>query len=125
MRISFDFRGSDIMNVLQFYAQMANVEIVADPSLSGKVTIINPTPVTLDQAFTILQQVLAVRGFSAIENNGVISIEPFANAARNTPLINPGVNPNGPTPVDPRNQVMTQVIPLENADAKSLAQDLL
>lgn len=124
MRISFDFRGSDIMNVLQFYAQMANVEIVADPSLSGKVTIINPTPVTLDQAFTILQQVLAVRGFSAIENNGVISIEPFATAARNTTLINPGVNPNGPTPVDPRNQVMTQVIPLENADAKSLAQDL-
>ncbi|CCW34036.1 type II secretory pathway, component PulD [Chthonomonas calidirosea] len=124
MRFSFDFRGSDIMNVLQFYAQMANVEIVADPSLSGKVTIINPTPVTLDQAFTILQQVLAVRGFSAIENNGVISIEPFATAARNTTLINPGINPNGPTPVDPRNQVMTQVIPLENADAKSLAQDL-
>lgn len=121
---SFDFRGADIINILKFFSQVSNTEIVADPSLSGQATIINPKPVNLDQAFLILQQVLAVRGFTAIQNKDVITIMPFATAAKSTPLLNPGLNPNGPTLVDPRDQVMTQVIPVQNVDAESLAKDL-
>ncbi len=124
MRFSFEFHGSDIMDALSLFARMANKTVVADPSLSGNVTIINPTPVTLDQAFMILQQVLAARGFTAMENGNVINIVPFDIAGKNTPILNPGINDNGVTPVDPRDQVMTQVIPLDNVDATSLAKDL-
>ncbi len=123
-RFSFEFHGSNIIDVLSLYAKMANETVVADPSLSGNVTVINPTPVTLDQAFMILQQVLSARGFTAIDKNHVISVVPFSVASQNSSLLNPGVNPNGPTPVDPRDQVMTQVIPLENVDAETLAKEL-
>lgn len=121
---SFDFRGSDITNVLKFYAQMSGLTISADPGLSGPVTIINPKPVSLDEAFKVLQQVLLVRGFSATQNGSVLSILPFDRAATNTPILNPGLNEEGNTRVDPRNQVMTQVIPLENVDAEELAKEL-
>ena len=123
-KVSFEFHGSNIIDVLSLYAKMANETVVADPSLSGNVTIINPTPVSLDQAFMILQQVLAARGFTAIDKNHVISVVPFSVASQNSSLLNPGVNANGPTPVDPRDQVMTQVIPLENVDAETLAKEL-
>ncbi len=124
-KFSFDFHGSDISNVLKFYSQMSNMTVVADPGLSGQVTIINPKQVTLDEAFTILQSVLAVRGFTAIQQGpDTISIQPFASAARTTPLMNTGLAENGHTRVDPRNQVMTQVIPLENVDAGALAKEL-
>ncbi len=123
-RFSFEFHGSNIIDVLSLYARMANETVVADPSLAGNVTVINPTPVTLDQAFMILQQVLAARGFTAIDKNHVISVVPFSVASQNSSLLNPGVNNNGPTPVDPRDQVMTQVIPLENVDADTLAKEL-
>jgi general secretion pathway protein D len=124
-RFSFDFRGSDILNVLRFYAQMANTDVVADPTLSGSVTIINPKQVTLDEAFAILQEVLAIRGFTALQKQNVISVVSLAAASRNTVLINPGLAENGlRTRVDPRNQVMTQVIPLENVDASTLAKEL-
>ncbi len=118
---SFDFRGADITNVLKLYATMSGQTITADSTLSGQVTIINPKPVTLDDAFKILQSVLAVRGFTALQTGSVISIVPFGTGVKSTTLLN--ADKDGK--VDPRNQVMTQIIPLDNVDADALAKDLL
>ena len=117
---SFDFRGSDINNVLKLYAQMSGLTITADSTLAGQVTIINPKQVGLDDAFKILQSVLAVRGFTALQTGNVISIVPFALAAKSTTLLNSDKDGK----LDPRNQVMTQIIPLDNVDADALAKDL-
>jgi general secretion pathway protein D len=119
---SFDFRGADIMNVLKFYAQMSGLTITTDQALSGPVTIINPKPIHLDEAFKILQSVLAVRGFNALQNGDVLSILPLDRAVGSTTIVNPDDKTDG---IDKRNQVMTQVIPLDNVDADSLAKDLL
>ena len=122
--ITFNYIGSDIVNVLKFYSQASGLTIAADPSLSGQVTIINPKQVTIDDAFKILQSVLAVRGFTAVQNGNVLSIVPFELARTSTSILNPGVNEEGETKVDSRNQFMTQVIPLENVDADSLSREL-
>lgn len=121
---AFDFHGSDINNVLQFFSRMSGLTVTTDPSLTGTVTIINPKPVTLDDAFKILQSVLQVRGFSAVQNGNVLAIEPMDKTLGYTPLISSDV-PDGENPSGlARNQVMTQVIPLENADAKTLSTEL-
>jgi general secretion pathway protein D len=119
---SFDFRGTEIANVLKLFAQMSGQTITADSSLSGQVTIINPKPVQLDEAFKILQSVLAVRGFTALQTGSVISILPIGTATKTTTLLNPDKDSGK---IDPRNQVMTQIIPLDNVDADALAKDLL
>jgi|GEM_PF-378671 len=118
---SFDFHGADIANVLKLYAQMSGQTITADSTLSGQVTIINPKQVQLDEAFRILQSVLAVRGFTALQTGNVISIMPFGGAAKATTLLNSDKDGGK---LDPRNQVMTQIIPLDNVDANALAKDL-
>lgn len=118
---SFDFRGADISNVLKLYAQMSGQTITADSTLSGQVTIINPKPVQLDEAFKILQSVLGARGFTALQTGSVISILPIGGAAKATTLLNPDKDGGR---IDPRNQVMTQIIPLDNVDANALAKDL-
>ncbi|MCW3095278.1 MAG: Type secretory pathway, component PulD [Chthonomonadaceae bacterium] len=118
---SFDFRGADIANVLKLYAQMSGQTITADSTLSGNVTIINPKPVQLDEAFRILQSVLASRGFTALQTGNVISILPINGAAKSTTYLN---SDKDPMRLDPRNQVMTQIIPLDNVDANALAKDL-
>lgn len=119
---SFSFNGSEISNVLKFFAQMSNLNVVMDPTVSGQVTIINPKPVTLNEAFTILQAVLGQRGFTALQNGNVLSVVPLNVGVTQTTYVNPNTE-NGVT-VDPRNQVMTQVIPLDNVDAESLAREL-
>ncbi len=121
---TFDYRGSDIMNVLRFYAQMSGLNVTVDPGLNGQVTIINPKPVSLDDAFKILQSVLVVRGFTAIRDGSVLSVVPLDRGVRSTPLVSNGLDEQGNPSTNPQNQVMTQVIPLENVDAEALAKEL-
>ena len=121
---TFDFHGSDIDQVLKFFSNMSNLTITKDPGLTGPVTIINPKSVTLNEAFRILQSVLYVRGFTAIQSSGVLQILPFRGAKAVTGILNAGINEYGPTLVDARNQFMTQVIPVENTDVSALARDL-
>jgi general secretion pathway protein D len=117
---SFDFRGADITNVLKFYAQMSGLTITTDPGLSGQVTIINPKPVTLDEAFRVLQAVLSVRGFAAQQTGNVLSIVPTNIGTTIATQVNGDLDQD----LDPRNQIMTQVIPLDNVDAEALAREL-
>ncbi len=120
----FDFHGADVDNVLRFFSNISGLTITKDPGLTGPVTIINPRQVTRDEAFKILQSVLYVRGFSAVQTGSVMQILPFKGARSSTTVLNPGINENGTTLVDARNQFMTQVIPIENADAQALATEL-
>lgn len=119
---TFDFHGSDIDNVLKFYAQVSNLTVAKDPGLTGPVTIICPKPITLDDAFKVLQSVLSVRGFTALQSGAVLSIVPLDKGVTSTTLVNPDTSDR--TKIDPRNQVMTQVIPLDNVDAEAIAKEL-
>ncbi len=124
--ITMDFRGSDIANVLKFFAMAAGWQVVPDASLTGPVTIISPKPLTLDQAFQVLQSTLEVRGFSGqLEKRGEVSIlkiVPLERAVQSTTLISK--DPNGGSPDELKNQVITQVIPIENVDAGTLGREL-
>ncbi len=121
-KFTFDFKGSEIINVLKLFSMMSGKTIVTDPGLSGNVTIINPKQVTLDDAFKILQSVLIVRGYTALENGDVLQILPFDKAKSAATIVSPDPDP---AMLDPKNQVMTQVIPLDNGDAEAMAKDLL
>src|SRR5207247_1435221 len=53
-QVTLDFREVDIDNVLKFFSMAAGLTLVKDPGLTGPVTILQPRPVSLDQAFKIL-----------------------------------------------------------------------
>ncbi|MCC6728867.1 MAG: hypothetical protein IT208_05960 [Chthonomonadales bacterium] len=124
--VTMDFRGSDIGNVLKFFAMATGWQIVPDPGLSGPVTIISPRPLTIDQAFQVLQSTLEVRGFSGqIERRGqttILKIVPLDRAVQSTPLVRQGTD--APNPAEIHGQVITQVIPVDNVDAATLAKEL-
>src|SRR5579872_832872 len=57
-----------------------------------------------------------------VQNGNVLIIEPLNQVTRDGQIVNPDLD----TPInDPRDQVMTQIIPLENVDANQMAKDLL
>ncbi len=119
----FEFHGADITNVLKLFSGMSGLTITADPGVAGPVTIINNAkPVTLDEAFKILQSVLKVRGYTAQQNGSVLEIIPIPYAIKSSTIVS--VDPETGL-IDPRDQVMTQIIPLENVDATQMAKDLL
>jgi len=124
--IMMDFRGSDIGNVLKFFAMATNWQIVPDANLTGPVTIISPKSLTIEQAFQVLQSTLEVRGFSGqLEQRGnttILKIVPLDRAVQSTTLLSD--NGKKLSPEELKNQVITQVIPIDNVDAKALAGEL-
>ncbi len=122
---SFSFNGSEIVNVLKFFSQMSGLTVTTSDGLAGQVTIINPKPVSLDEAFKILQAVLSVRGFTALQSGNILSILPLDKGVKQTTILNKGLDDDDKIKGDSRNQVMTQVIPLDNVDAEALAKELL
>ena len=121
--MSMDFRGVDINNVLRIFATTTGWQIVPDATLTGPVTIISPQQLSVDQAFEVLQSTLSVRGFTGqFEKHGettILKIVPLSAALAISPLM------GSTDPLDgQRNQVVTQVIPLQNADAATMARDL-
>ncbi len=126
--VTMDFRGTDIANVLKFFALATNWQIVPDAALTGPVTIISPKQLTIDQAFTVLQSTLEVRGFvgqlEKRSNTAILKIVPLDRAVQTTGILRGPDGAATATPDDLRNQVITQVIPIENVDAANLAREL-
>jgi general secretion pathway protein D len=122
--VTMDFRNADINNVLKFFAMATNWQIIPDPSLSGTVTIICPHPLSIDQAFQVLQSTLQVRGFIGqfdnTGNNVILKIVPLARAVQSTTLLQTSTTNLS----DLSDQVVTLVIPIQNADAATLAKEL-
>jgi general secretion pathway protein D len=125
--LSMDFRGADVNNVLKFFSMWTNWQIIPDPSLTGNVTIISPKPLTVDQAFQVLQATLEIRGFTGqLTKRGdttILKIIPIDAAVKNASVF---IDSDGKfSPEKVKDQVVTQVIPVENVDAKALATELL
>ena len=113
-----DFRGADVANVLKFFSMATGWQIIPDPLLQGQVTIISPKQLTIDQAFEVLQATLAIRGFTGqLEKHGpttILKIIQFDAAVKGASTFNPD---NSKLTADElKNQVITQVIPIENVD---------
>ncbi len=124
--VSMDFRGADINNVLKWFSGVTNWQILPDPSLTGQVTIISPKQITVDQAFQVLQSTLSIRGFiGQFEKHGtlqILKIVPFDAAVKGMSMLNS--DGKSASADDLKNQVITQIIPIENVDAKALATEL-
>ncbi len=71
---TINFREADILEVLEAYSNLLNINVVPGEGVSGVVTVISPGPVTRLQAINLLHSILKHRGFAVIENDGYISV---------------------------------------------------
>ena len=62
-RIRLDFRNVEIDRVLTIFSMLAGKTLVKDPSLTGRVTLLNPRPLTVHEGLDVLQTVLRTRGY--------------------------------------------------------------
>ncbi|MDH7571878.1 MAG: secretin N-terminal domain-containing protein, partial [Armatimonadota bacterium] len=69
-----DFRGADIDNVLRFYSMAAGITITKDPALKGPVTLLSAKKMTLDEAFHILEAVLASKNYRLTKEGPVLRV---------------------------------------------------
>ncbi len=117
--ISMNFDQADIDHVLKFMAEQSGKTIVKEPTVQTKVTIVSTAKITVADAFRILSALLAVKGFSLIEDDTIIRVVPQKSALKEPMEVRTEEGA-----VRRADQYVTQIVQIEHIDAAKLQEDL-
>jgi general secretion pathway protein D len=113
--VSIDFNNVDINLFIKFMSELTGTNFVVDPNVKGKVTIISPARISLDEAYRVFESVLEVNGFTAVKAGEIVKILPAPEAR--TKNIQTLLEQEKTGPED---KVVTQLIPLKYADPEEI-----
>ncbi len=112
--ITMDFDGVDIRVFIKFIADITGKNFIIDDKVSGKITVISPRKMNLDEAYRVFLSVLEVNGFGSVEMGGVTKIVRASDA----------ITKSLETTTGPQllkdDTLITQIIPLKYADANDM-----
>jgi len=75
-----NFQDADIRSLITTVADITGRNIVIDPAVSGRVTVISSEALDAGAVYEVFRSILAVHGFSAVEDGAVTRIVPDAAA---------------------------------------------
>ena len=113
--ITMKFQNVDLPVLAKFISELTGRNFVLDENVRGKVSIISPTRVTPEQAYSIFQSVLQVKGFTTVEAGKVVKIIPSRDVRQSAELTQsqqPGFTHG--------DQYVTRMVKLRNTDATSV-----
>ena len=115
--IHLNFRNADILQIINLMSELTGKNFLVDDKVRGKVTIIAPKPVTLEEAYQVFLSVLEIQGFTVVPQGPIIKIIPSRDVKDNPiPTATDSQRPFSPT----TDSFVTQLIPLQYADANDI-----
>jgi general secretion pathway protein D len=108
--VTMDFRGVEIGTLVKFIGELTGKNFVVDERVRGKVTVISPTKITVEEAYKVFESILEVHGFATVPAGKVIKVVPATEARGKsiTTMVGTEVLPAADT-------MITQVIPIRHA----------
>jgi general secretion pathway protein D len=109
--VSIDFNNVDINVFIKFMSELTGTNFVVDQRVKGKVTIISPSKISLNEAYKVFESVLEVHGYTTVQSGEIVKIVPSPDARSKS--IETRLREEAANPED---KVVTQLIPLKYAD---------
>ncbi len=79
--IQLDFDDVELSVVIDAIAQLTGKNFIYDDRVRGRVTIVSPRAVSIDQAYAIFESVLQMKGFATVATpGGAIKVIPSREA---------------------------------------------
>jgi general secretion pathway protein D len=72
--VTIDFDSVDIQVFIKFISELTGKNFVIDDKVKGKVTIISPRKIAVDEVYKVFESVLEVYGFATVQAGDVIKI---------------------------------------------------
>ena len=117
--ICVNFDEVDIRMVLKTVGDITGINFVVDDSVRGTVTVMFPTKIRLSEVYKGLESILDVKGFAAVPaGRNLVKIVPRAEAAKRNLQVRFG---SDPAKIPRNDSVVTQIIPLNYADAMDIS----
>ncbi len=104
--LSIDFTDVELPVLIKFMSEQTKKNFIFDDRVQGKITIISPRRVTLDEAYDVFLYVLQTKGFTTVTLGNTIKIIP-AREARQDPI------KTGGTKDTPSGEFITRLVPLQ------------
>ncbi|WP_157314346.1 type II secretion system secretin GspD [Chitinibacter sp. GC72] len=110
-----NFVNSDIETTVKAISLITGKNFILDPRVKGTINIVSTQPVSKELVYPILQSALRQAGFSTVQSNGAVKIQPEADSKSlsNKTLVR-GENASG-------EQIITQIFNLNNESANQMA----
>ncbi|MBE0616404.1 MAG: type II secretion system secretin GspD, partial [Proteobacteria bacterium] len=116
-RITLNFKDAELNAVVQFISEVTGKSFIldADQRQWGKVTLISPLQVNLEEAYEIFQAMLNIKGFTIVPTGKVYKIVQTQVAPQNAVET---VRDEAP----PGERVVTRIVPLQYVDVNEMVQ---
>ncbi|MFQ5586848.1 MAG: secretin N-terminal domain-containing protein, partial [Thermodesulfobacteriota bacterium] len=89
--VSINFVDVDIATFIKFISEVTGKNFIYDNRVKGKVTIIVPKKLTVDETFTLFTSILEIKGFTVVSTKHAYKIIPAAMARQSGAEIVTGV----------------------------------
>ncbi|MEM7411910.1 MAG: type II secretion system secretin GspD [Myxococcota bacterium] len=118
--VTLDFADAELADVIETIARATNRNFIYDDRVRGRVTIVSPDPVPVDQAYAVFESVLQVKGFTTVTTpGGAIKVVPIREAKESSiETVRSSRRPPN------RDRFVTRLIPLRYIDANSIVDTL-
>jgi general secretion pathway protein D len=94
-QINISFKDLEINDFIKIISKITNKNILVSTKLNGKVDFISSKPVYKEDVLNILIYVLESKGYTMVENDGILRIVRLNDASKyNIPVYKNGINPN-------------------------------
>ena len=77
--VTINMRDADLKAFISDISSITGKTFIVDPRVNAKITIISKEDISIDEAYEVFLSVLAVHGYSAVEQDNAIKIVPEIN----------------------------------------------
>ena len=117
-RFNFNFDQVEIRLLAKLVGEMTGQRIVVDDKISGKVTVVTPDQIALQEVFPLFTSVLESSGYSVIGKQGAYHVVPLAvSPSPVAPVIGPNESTDG-------SGIITKIFKLEHISSVEVKRAL-
>jgi general secretion pathway protein D len=117
--VSMDFPDVEIKDMVKSIAEITGKNFVIESSASGKISIMSPTPVTVDEAYQAFLSAISMKGYAVCEEGKVFKIMKKSAAKREC-----GIPVEEEFTVAQGDEMITRIIPIQYIDANEIQKAL-
>ena len=111
--LSMDFTDVELPVLIKFMSEQTKKNFIFDERVQGKITIISPRRVTLDEAYDVFLYVLQAKGFTTVSQGNTIKIVAAREARQDT--IHTGVSKDTASA-----EFITRLVPLQYLESSEV-----
>jgi general secretion pathway protein D len=111
--VSLDFDNVDLKVFIKYVSEITGRNFVVDDKVRGRITLISPTKIRVDELERVLESLLELNGFTTVPSGSVTKIVPLREVKQRGVETDVGRDPREIAPID---RMVTHLVPLRYAD---------